>query len=300
MAKTVALTIAALILVGCSDPTEEERLAKFRGSVRYKVYRVASEKTTKIAVAQYNKTAGQPVDGETVHATLGILWFVLDKSRYSFIEADIRSEAATGDVDQLSLCLQSVALHKMGYPDLSKSHYDELKLSLANGQGVDANIVETDHKLFLGALILASLVHGDPELAKFGADGLGAISELDYLPSLVRAIVEAKQGNVGETLDQLRELNQSEGFDEHKKAIVADVSAIIAGSPDADTLGDELMEKVVLRLGHRVIDDIFTAENKKVLLDRVKQLPGAITGNTTADQPSADDAGDAADELAEE
>ena len=282
------LLMTVLLLVGCSKQTEEQRLSKFRGSMKYRAYRLSSETTTKLAVAGYNAATTQKVDRVVIHATLGLLWFLSEKSEYSFAEADIFAASDNNNIKLLSLGLQSIALSKMKYPNLARSHYSELKATLAAQQNMDANNVEIEHKLMLLSLIAVSIYHGDPDLAKFGADALSAITQLDYLPPLVGAVVDAKKGSPIKALDQLRELNKSDRFSEHKNALLAEVVDIIGKCPDKEKLGDELTNRVLIQLARRVLDDIFTAENQRILLEKTKTLPDLITGKTTV-QPTAAD-----------
>ena len=45
---------------------------------------------------------------------------------------------------------------------------------------------------------------------------------------------------------------------------------------------------MLVKLVQRVLDDVFTADNQRLLLEKVKSLPGAITGKTLG-QMFADD-----------
>ena len=47
MRGSSCLLLAVLVLLaGCAKPTEEQRLEKFRRSIKYRTYRLASEKAT--------------------------------------------------------------------------------------------------------------------------------------------------------------------------------------------------------------------------------------------------------------
>jgi hypothetical protein len=276
----------AVTLIGCAKPTEEQRLAKFCGSMKYKTYRFASEKVVGITVAEYNQRTTPAINDALVHSTLGLVWFLGEKSEYSFVEADIATSTATNDLRILGLGLQSIALSKMKYPSLARSRYDKLKTTLAAQQGIDTNTVEVEHKVMLLSLIAVSLYHGDPDLAKFGADALGAISQLDYLPPLVGAVVEAKKGNPLKAVAQLRELNASDRFSEHKKVIFDEVADIIANTP-SDKIEQDVTNRVLLQLVRRVLDDVFSAENQRLFLEKTKALPQLITGKTGAQPTSA-------------
>ena len=288
MTRTVVLLMTALLLAGCAKQTEEQRLSKLRGSMKVKAYRLASENVTRLAIVSYKATSGEKVDASLIHATLGVIWFLADKSEYSFVEADVIGKPGTNDAQLVSLALKSIALSKMKYPDLSKAHYDELKNLMALRQNTDANSVEVEHKICLLCLIAVSLYHGDPDLAKFSADALGAASQLDYLPPLIGAVVEAKKGSPFKAVAQLRELNKSERFSEHKKVLMKEIADLIENCPDKEKLGEEVLNRVLATLVQRVLDDVFTADNQRLLLEKVKSLPGAITGKTLG-QMFADD-----------
>ncbi len=290
MKQTILLLFMTSVLIsGCAKPTEDQRLSKFRGSIKYKAYRFTSEQTTRLAVAEYNKWSTQQVTCATIHSTIGLLWFLAEQSEYSFIESDIAATGATNDIRILCQGLQSVALAKMKLPNLAKSYYSQIKTTFAAKQGAETDSIEVEHKMMLLGLIAVSLYHGDPDLAKFGADSLGAVSQLDYLPPLVGAIVESKKGSPLKAVAQLRELNKSEQFSEHKKALIAEVTDIVANCPDKEKLGDEVMNRVVIQLIRRVLDDVFSTENQRLLLAKAKTLPDLITGKKTAQPPSAGD-----------
>lgn len=279
MTRGLLLMMTAILLAGCARPTEEQRLSKFRGSMKYRTYRFASEKATAVAVAEYNKRGGgKPVTAFAVHSTLSLLWFLADKSEYSFIEADVAADSAGDDARALCRGFQSIALSRMKYPGLARSHYEELKASMATGGNDNAHAVELEHKIAMLSLIAVSLYQGDPDLARFGAGALSAITQLDYLPPLVGAVIEAKKGSPLKAAAHLRELSKSEGFAGHKKALIAEVADILASSPDKETLGDELTRRVLCQLVQRILDDIFTAEDKRALLEKTRTLPALITG----------------------
>jgi hypothetical protein len=277
----------ALVFSGCAKPTEEQRLKKFQGSLKVKAYRLASDNGARLAIAGYEKTANQKVDPDLIHATLGIVWFLAEKHEYAFVEADVIRAGETNDLKLVSLALKSLALSKMKYPGLSKSHYEDLKTRMATRQNEDANLIEVEHKVFLLSLIAVGLYQGDPDLAKFCSDALGAITQLDYLPPLIGAVVEAKKGSPLKAVAQLRELNKSERFSEHKQALMGEIADIIENCPDKEKLGDELMNRVMIKLVQRVMDDVFSSENQKLLLDKVLSIPELITGKAAEKAPAA-------------
>lgn len=277
MIRAICLMLAATVLLaGCAKPTEEQRLEKFRRSIKYRAYRLASEKATRLLVTDYNKTTPRPVDEPIVHSTLGLLWFFGSKSEYSFVEADMITNAPAGDLYTLSLCLKSMALSRMKYPGLARAHYEGVRERMAAAENRDVQGVELDHKVFLVALIAASFIQRDAELATFGADALAAICQVDYLPPLVSVLVAAQQGNIVQAGSQLRELNKSERFSEHRRAIVDQMAALMTNTTDQAKLDEELTNLVVGELCKRVLEDVFTSAELWVLLDKTEALPDAL------------------------
>ena len=76
----------------------------------------------------------------------------------------------------------------------------------------------------------------------------------------------------------LEELNKSEKFSDHKKAIISDVADMIAKSSSSKTLGEDVINLIVIGLVERVLDDIFSTEEQQKLLEKTKALPELITG----------------------
>jgi hypothetical protein len=285
--KLVLPLLACLTLAGCAKPTEEQRLEKFRRSIRYRTYRFASEKAVGFSVAEYNKRTTPPVDEDLVHAILSLVWFVGKKNEMSFVEADIAAAGASEETRMHSLGLQSVSLGGMECPRLAAEHYDRYKAELAGRQGVDQVEVEIEHKVALLGMILVSLYHGDPALAVTAADSLGAISQVDYLPPLVGAIAEAKQGNHLKAVEELRELSKSERFAEHRRFLLEELADIIEKSADEEELERELEDRLLPELLDRLFDDIFSTEAQQALLEETRALADRITGREE-DRPPAD------------
>ena len=51
-------------------------------------------------------------------------------------------------------------------------------------------------------------------------------------------------------------------------------------------------DRVLVQLANRVLNDIFTAENRAALLEKAKTLPNLITGKKIEESPSGEDADD--------
>jgi len=278
--KTLALCLIAFTLAGCAKKTEEQRLAEFRDTLKYKAYHLASDKSVGLAVRGYNLQASHPAEEEVVHSTLGILWLISNNSNCAMIEADLLAASDDSSYRNTALGLQSVSLAKMEYPRLALEHYAQLKEALAAERSGDAGSIETKHKLLLLSLIAVSLNQGDPELAIFAAEALGASSQLDYLPPLISACVLAKQGHLLDAVAELRQVANSDVFAEHKKFLFSEVADMIASSPDRQTLGEDLTRRVLGTIVQRALDDIFTADNQRVLLRMTRELPNRLPGKS--------------------
>lgn len=266
----IAVIMISLLLPGCSKPTEEEKAAKVFDSLKYKTYQKVSRVTIDKIVAEVQKKSPD-VDGALAHTTMSLFLFMAQKGEMALIEAKLAEDA--GASKKAVLCLNSLALYKMECPRLSKSKYEELKQILAAEQSATTAEIETQHKVLLTGMIAVGLYQGDADIAKFGAESLAAVSQLDYLPPLVKAVSEAQQGNITAAITQLRELNKSEQFSGHKKMIFAEVADIIENTPK-EKIAQDLINRVVVKLINRVLKDIFASENKTEILNK---LEGSLT-----------------------
>lgn len=277
MKKIILLVISALFFAGCTTLLEEQHLHGFRKTFNYKTYRFASEKATKRIVAEYNKTVSEPADKSMAHALLGIVWFIADKSDYSFIEADLVKETSTNENRILALGLQSIALSKMECPKLSRAHYNELKTSLSSQQKSDPHFSDVEHKMMLISLIAASLYQDDLDMAKWSADTLGAGSQLDYLSPLVGAIVETKKGSPLKAMKQLQELSKNEKFSKHHQTLFSESAVMIKNCPEQELLGQELVDKLILQVVKGALDEAFSDENQQALIKRIMAFSDQFT-----------------------
>lgn len=287
--KVCLLVVAVVFLTGCAQRTEEERLAKRMTSLRYRGYRLASEKTTDAIIAQYNRTATAPISSTVVHMVLSVVWFAQEQYEYCYLEADILDRLKEGKSQSMALAMQTIALFGMEFPQLSDAKYEVLKTSLAAADNRTPEQIQMEHKLFLTSLILVSLYHGDPDLAKFGANALGATSQLDYLDPLVGILVEAKKGHFGEVRKELSELRKSDKFQEHTRVMFQELSALAEKADDPGKFIADALERIPAVLATGVLDDIFAEEKMAGLLDQVRSIPEAITGKKDTQQSPADD-----------
>lgn len=277
MKKTLLLVISTLFFAGCTTITERQRLHAFRKKVHYKTYRFASDKVIKRTVAEYNKTSREPVDEVMAHALLGTVWFIADKSDYSFIEADLVKETSTNENRILAMGLQSIALSKMKCPELAHSYYNELKTSLAIQQNSNPHFNDVEHKMMLISLIAVSLYQDDLNLAKWSADTLGARSQLDYLPPLVGAVIETKKGNPLKAMKQLQELSTNEKFTKHNKTLFLESATIIKDCPEQELLGQELLDRLILHVVKGALDDLLSDENQQAFLKKLMLFSDQFT-----------------------
>jgi hypothetical protein len=277
MKKVIFLVVSVLFFAGCTTLREGQHLHAFRNTFHYKTYRFASEKAIKRTVTEYNKTVSEPVDKTMAHALLGIVWFIADKSDYSFIEADLVKETSTNENRILALGLQSIALSKMECPRLASVYYNDLKTSLSNQQKSDPHFNDVSHKMMLISLIAASLHQDDLDMAKWSADTLGAGSQLDYLSPLVGAVVETKKGNPLKAMKQLRELSKNEKFSERHKTLFAESADMIKSCPEQELLGQKLVDKLILQVVKGALDDVFSNENQQALIKRIMAFSDQFT-----------------------
>ena len=278
------MAFAVAFLAGCARKTEEERLAKHMSAWRYRGYRVVSEKTTKAMVAQYNRSANPPIDSTAVHMILSVVWFAQEKYEYCYLEAGILDRLKDDEIQGMALAMQTISLFGMEFPQLSDAKYEELKTSLAATGDKTPEEIQMEHKMFLTSLILVSLYHGDPDLAKFGANALGATSQLDYLGPLVGILVEAKKGHFGQVRKDLAELRKSDKFQEHTRVMLEELSALAEKADDPEQFLADVLERVPMVLAERVLDDIFAEEKMAGLLEQVRSIPETITGKDDTQQ----------------
>jgi hypothetical protein len=278
MKKIFLLVFSVLLFAGCATFFEGQRLHAFKKSFHYKTYWFASEKTTKRAVNEYNKTVSDPIGQETGHALLGIVWFIAEKNDYSFIEADIVRATSTNENKILALGLQSIALSKMECPELARDHYKKLKSSLASQRKSDSNRAGLENKMMLISLIAASLYQDDLDLAKWSADTLSTNnSQLAYLSPLLGAIVETKKGSPLKAMEQLQKLSQSDQFSEPQKKLFLESADMIKNCPEQAQRGQELADRLILQLVKGAVDTVFSDENQQAFLKKIMAFSAPFT-----------------------
>jgi hypothetical protein len=267
--------------VGCAKKTEEERLAGFRTSMKYRAYRLASKKAVELAVAEYNKEteAESAIRIETVHGVLGVLWLLADKPEFSCVEADVYSELR-GEEPLLALGLRTVALHKMKMPSLSALEYEKIKTRQAAAAGQTSDDIETDDKIALLAIIFIGLREGEDSLTKFGADSLGAVSDLDYVSPLVMLTADVRNGRLIQAGGKLNELRKSERFSGHISRVLDEFKRVLAEYNEQGEIPENVSKRLLSALIQGVMADIFEKEHKGKLLEQAKQLTQTLGGES--------------------
>lgn len=277
MKKTTLLVFSVLCLSGCTTMSERRHLHAFQKSFHYKTYRYASDKVIKRTVAEYTKTTREPIDEVMAHALMGIVWFIADKSDYSFIEADHVKATGTDENRILAAGLQSIALSKMQCPRLARAQFNELKTSLSSQKNSVPHRADAAHKMMLISLIAVSLYQDDLALAKGSADSLGAPNQLDYLSPFVGAVIETKKGNPLKAMEQLQALSQNDTFSEPKKKLFAESAALIKNCPEDELHGQELVDMLILQLVKGALDDVFSDENQQAFLKKITAFSSQLT-----------------------
>lgn len=288
----IGFILIAVGLSGCREKTEEEKLADFKSSLNYKAYRLASDKITDSSVAIYNKSqpADRHTDARTVHGILSILWFLQQKEKYCYIEADFLENADNDEGRELILSLKTLALYKMGLKQLSREHYTALTELLAIEEGKTSAEIGLEHKLLLSSLIAVGFMHNDWSMAGWAAESLQVVTGVDYIVPLVGAMAEAKAGNPIKACNEFRKLASNERFAVHLREAMVKAADTIARSEtdDREQLVQDVMQTVCVELVQQVLDDIFTADEKSALLDQIRKLPEKITAGQDGKDPPQD------------
>lgn len=257
-----------LLLSGCGKRSEEVRLEKHRRSVRYRVYRKGSEQTVKALVAAQDRLSREDFDVTTAHLVLGVCWLVIDKPGRALAEADIVGGSVAGPAGLCQASVQVMALHRLGYPELTRQRYAELTQLLAEQETVSELEADTLNKATMLSVCLAGMMLDEAALVTFGAAGLDAAAGLDYVGPLAGVIMEARQGHVRKASERLRELSSSERFGEHRQVFLKDMERVLLVRAEGESADDEALQAVVLTFARRILDDILTEENWRVLLEK--------------------------------
>ena len=296
MKRLILFLVIATLQPGCAQKTEQERLDKQMSKWRYRGYRLASDKAAGAVVAECNRRMIAQTDVTAVHAVLSVIWLAQQGYEYGYLEASIVSQQEGKEARVMALALQTVALFGMEYRQLSDARYEELKRLLAAASNKTPEQIQMEHKLFLTCLVLVSLHHGDPNLAKFAADALGTTSDLDYLEPLVGAIAEAKAGHLFKARKELSELASSDQFQDHTRVLIREASAVAEQAEDPEQLLADLLERLPALLAERGVADIFAEEKRAGLFEKIKEIPTALLGKDAAQQvvstPTSEQAAD--------
>jgi len=270
MKRPLFLSLALLLTFGCSKTDEEKRLTKFRKSIPYKTYRLASEKATEMALAEYNKTLTVPLEPSWVHATLGFICLIGGKSDYAFIESELARESPSLEVTILAQGVQSIALSKLKASHLAHEQFTKLKKNLVLQQArtpVKTDALET--RLMYLSLLAAGIYYDDAKLANNAVKRLATHPTLDYLPSLVNALLELKKGQTEKAVQQLQTLNQHAHFPDSKRPLLKETIALLQQEKLPENERAALVDRLLLQIMDAILDELFSTENQQFVIRKI-------------------------------
>jgi hypothetical protein len=282
----VALGLAAALWwgAGCRKPTEAERLAKFRSSLKVRAYRTATRTSVALAVTEFNKRAAQPLGEVEAHAALGVLLLVAKRPELAYVEGELVGASAAPYARLYQLGMEAYALQELGFPEHGQASCAALKQHLAELQGTSAPSAALQGKAALLVVVLVGLYEEDPALTQVGATGLAALAQVDYLPALVGLLAEARAGHPLAALERLRELQRSQRFRDHELALLDEVRRLLEATPEGQPVAKSVVELVVAELAERVLRDSLSAEEWALLRGRL----GSLLQGTGGEDPSGE------------
>jgi hypothetical protein len=278
MKRPLFLSLALLLTFACSKTDEEKRLTKFRKSIPYKTYRLASEKATELALAEYNKTLAVPLEAAWVHATLSFICLIGGKSDYAFIESELARATPSLEATILAQGVQSVALSKLKAPHLAREQLTKLKKNLVLQQKrtpVRTDDLET--RLMCVSLLVTGIYHDDAKLANNAAQRLATKPALDYLPSLVTALLELKKGQAEKAVQQLQALSQHPHFPSSKRPLLTKTLAGLQQEKLPENERDALVDGLLLQIMDTILDELFSTENQQFMLSKITSFSEEFT-----------------------
>jgi len=287
MKRNLLLCLALLFITSCTKTDEEKRLAKFRKTIPYKTYRMTSEKAIELALDEYNKDLDVPLSPHIVHATLGFICLIGNKSEYALIEADLAKESPSAETAILAMGVQSVALAKLNCSHLAHEQYTKLKSALASLQkSTPARLENVQSRLMFASLIAVSLYQDDAELATFSANKLSSHTQFDYLPSLVSALMEIKRGHSQKALSYLQELSQHKNFPESKRTLFSESITNLVTTSGQTHDKDTIVDGLILQLLDVLLKDLFASDNQQLVLKKISTLSEQFTKGFPSLRPS--------------
>jgi hypothetical protein len=278
MKRPLVLSLALLLTFACSKTDEEKRLSKFRKSIPYKTYRLASEKATEVILPEYNKRSATPLEPAWVHATAGFFCLLSGKSDYAFIESELARESPSLEATILAQGVQSIALSKLKATHLAREQFTKLKKNLLLQQAqtpVRTNDLEV--RLMFVSLLAASIYHDDDKLANTAATKLATYPPFNYLPSLVSALLEIKKGHTEKAVQQLQALSQHAHFPESKRPLLTETLALLQQDKLPTNERDALVDRLLLQLINILLDELFSSENQREALTKITSLTEELT-----------------------
>jgi hypothetical protein len=278
MKRPLFLSLALLLTFGCTKTDEEKRLIKFRKSIPYKSYRLASEKATELALAEYNKTLTIPLEPAWAHATLGFICLISGKSDYAFIESELARESHSLETTILAQGVQSIALSKLKASHLAHEQFIKLKKNLVLQQErMPVRTDDLDVRLMYLSLLAAGIYHDDAKLANNAAKRLATYPSLDYLPSLVNALLELKTGQTEKAVQQLQTLSQQPHFPDSKRPLLTETLAVLQQEKLPKNERDALVDRLLLQIMDAILDELFSTENQQFVIRKITSFAEEFT-----------------------
>jgi hypothetical protein len=288
MKRPLFISLALLLTFACTKTDEEKRLAKFRKSLPYKTYRLASEKATGLALTEYNKTLAVPLEPAWVHATVGFVCLFSGKNDYAFIESELARESTSLEATILAQGVQSIALSKLKASHLAREQFTKLKENLhLQQERAPARTDDLEVRLMFASILAASIYHDDDKLANTTARKLATYRPLDYLPSLVSALLELKKGHTEKAIQQFQTLSQHPHFPAVKRPLLTETLTLLQQEKLPENELDALVDRLFLQLTETILDELFSSENQQNVLKKITSLTEDLTKGLSFLYPAA-------------
>lgn len=250
----ILLALFSLLVTGCAEKNEEQKLASLRSSVLSASYQFTSDNAIKLAVTRYKDSR---INEKTAHGMLGLLWLVKNKPQLACLEADAFSKLNKGRPDNLSLAIRTVAFHKMNWAELSAKEYAKLKANLEGEKNSAVDNTE-DHKMASMGLVLVGLNMRDDAVSIKSEKALNLFSDRDNMNPLLE--YAKTKANMAE------EKNSAENTQDHKMGLIGQV-----------LVGLNMRDDAIAIESAKALDALGSGENMKLLVDiAIKARDGNI------------------------
>jgi len=243
-----------------------------------RAYRLASKATVTALATQYNNKVKpeEQMDPRLIHSILSIIWVSQRKYEFGWLEADMSEGTEEDGYYQMSLAMKTVSLFGLEYPGLSQVSYVKFKRAYAELYGRETEEVDLHFKVYMVMLIIYGIEMEVPDLAKFGADILGASAGVDYARPFVGFIAESRNGNYNEARKEYEELKNSEQLKQHFKITLEHAVLILSRLEKGQELSEDFPDMFVDLFVKRIMTDIFAGEHKEELFEKIRQMPEGL------------------------